>query len=67
MQRLTALLMALLFVLFPVVAQALPTASPEEVGLSKERLGRIAPALARQIIDVPCTSASAAPPAPVFC
>src|SRR5437773_6978295 len=49
MQRLTALLMALLFVLFPVVAQALPTASPEEVGLSKERLGRIAPALARQI------------------
>src|SRR5438128_5950048 len=49
MQRLTALLLALLFVLSPVVAQALPTASPEEVGLSKERLGRIAPALARQI------------------
>jgi len=49
MQRLTALLIALLFVLFPVVAQALPAASPEEVGLSKERLGRIAPALARQI------------------
>ena len=49
MQRLTALLLALLFVLYPVVAQALPTASPEEVGLSKERLGRIAPALARQI------------------
>ena len=44
MQRLTALLLALLFVLYPVVAQALPTASPEEVGLSKERVrkGKIA-------------------------
>jgi len=49
MHRLMALLTALLFVLFPVIAQALPTASPEEVGLSKERLGRIAPALSRQI------------------
>ena len=49
MHRLMALLTALLFVLFPVIAQALPTASPEEVGLSKERLARIAPALSRQI------------------
>jgi CubicO group peptidase (beta-lactamase class C family) len=49
MHRLTALLTALLLVLFPLVARALPTASPEEVGLSKERLGRIAPALSRQI------------------
>ena len=49
MHRLMTLLTALLFVLFPVIAQALPTASPEEVGLSKERLARIAPALSRQI------------------
>src|SRR5215470_15452842 len=49
MHRLAALLTALLFVLLPVVARALPTASPEDVGLSKERLGRIAPALSRQI------------------
>ena len=49
MHGLTAVLTALLLVLFPLVAQALPAASPEEVGLSKERLGRIAPALARQI------------------
>ena len=49
MHGLTAVLTALLLVLFPLVASALPTASPEEVGLSKERLGRIAPALARQI------------------
>ena len=49
MHRLMAPLTALLFVLFPVIAQALPTASPEEVGLSKERLARIAPALSRQI------------------
>jgi CubicO group peptidase (beta-lactamase class C family) len=49
MRGLTAVLTALLLVLFPLVAGALPAASPEEVGLSKERLGRIAPALARQI------------------
>src|SRR5262249_32605383 len=49
MPRLAALLTAFLFVLLPVVARALPTASPEEVGLSKERLGRIAPALSREI------------------
>jgi CubicO group peptidase (beta-lactamase class C family) len=49
MHRATALLTALLLVLFPFVAQALPTATPEEVGLSKERLARIAPALSRQI------------------
>jgi len=49
MHRLTALLTALLLVLFPLAARALPTANPEEVGLSKERLGRIAPALSRQI------------------
>ena len=49
MHRLAALLTALLLVLLPVIGHALPTASPEEVGLSKERLGRIAPALSRQI------------------
>ena len=49
MHRLTALLTALLLVLSPLAARALPTANPEEVGLSKERLGRIAPALSRQI------------------
>ena len=49
MHRLAALLTALLLVLIPAVARALPTASPEEVGLSKERLGRIAPALSREI------------------
>src|SRR5207302_2977993 len=49
MHRLIAHLTGVLLLLLPLVAQALPTASPEEVGLSKERLGRIAPALARQI------------------
>jgi len=49
MHGLTALLTALLLFLFPLAARALPPASPEEVGLSKERLGRIAPALSRQV------------------
>src|SRR3989441_8989474 len=49
MRRLIAPLIGVLLLLFPLVTHALPTASPEEVGLSKERLARIAPALSRQI------------------
>src|SRR2546427_132272 len=49
MRRLIAHLTGVLLLLFPIVAQALPTATPEEVGLSRERLARIAPALSRQI------------------
>src|SRR5882724_1698038 len=49
MRRLIASLTGVLLLLLPLVAQALPTATPEEVGLSRERLARIAPALSRQI------------------
>src|SRR5207244_4562449 len=49
MHRLIAHLTGVLLLLLPLVAHALPTATPEEVGLSRERLARIAPALARQI------------------
>jgi CubicO group peptidase (beta-lactamase class C family) len=49
MHRLIAQLSAVVLLLFPIAAQALPSATPEDVGLSRERLGRIAPALARQI------------------
>ena len=49
MRRLIAHLTGVLLLLLPIVAQALPTATPEEVGLSRERLARIAPALSRQI------------------
>jgi CubicO group peptidase (beta-lactamase class C family) len=49
MRTLTALIALLAFLAGPAGALALPTASPEEVGLSKERLARIAPALTRQI------------------
>jgi CubicO group peptidase (beta-lactamase class C family) len=42
-------LIGVLLVLFPTFAQAFETASPEEVGLSRERLARIAPAMSRQI------------------
>jgi CubicO group peptidase (beta-lactamase class C family) len=48
MSRLVALIVSVVLLL-PLVAHALVTASPEEVGLSKERLARIAPALSRQI------------------
>src|SRR6266436_4412070 len=49
MHRLIAHLTGVLLLLLPLVAHALPTATPEEVGLSRERLARIAPALSRQI------------------
>src|SRR6266516_4878682 len=49
MRRLIAHLTGVLLLVFPLVAQALPAATPEEVGLSRERLARIAPALSRQI------------------
>src|SRR3989441_11238673 len=49
MRRLIAHLTGVLLLLLPLVAHALPTATPEEVGLSRERLARIAPALSRQI------------------
>ncbi len=49
MHRLAASLFGVVLLLLPLVAQALPTATPEEVGLSRERLARIAPALSRQI------------------
>jgi len=49
MHTLIAHLTGVLLLLLPLVAQALPTATPEEVGLSRERLARIAPALSRQI------------------
>src|SRR5213594_2440287 len=49
MHRLAASLFGVVLLLLPLGAQALPTAPPEEVGLSSERLARIAPALSRQI------------------
>jgi CubicO group peptidase (beta-lactamase class C family) len=49
MHRLTAFLTGVLLLLFPLIGHALPMASPDEVGLSRERLARIAPALSRQI------------------
>jgi CubicO group peptidase (beta-lactamase class C family) len=49
MRRPSLLLLAVLVFLLPVSASALPSASPEEVGLSKERLARIGSALSRQI------------------
>jgi CubicO group peptidase (beta-lactamase class C family) len=49
MHRRIAHLIGVVLLLSPIVAQALPTATPEEVGLSRERLARIAPALSRQI------------------
>jgi CubicO group peptidase (beta-lactamase class C family) len=49
MRRPSLLLLAVLIFLLPVSASALPSASPEEVGLSKERLARIGSALSRQI------------------
>jgi len=49
MTRRVVHLIGVLLLLFPTVAQAFGTASPEEVGLSRERLARIAPAMSRQI------------------
>jgi CubicO group peptidase (beta-lactamase class C family) len=49
MTRRVAHLIGVVLLLFPTVAQAFGSASPEEVGLSRERLARIAPAMARQI------------------
>ena len=49
MRRPSLLLLAVLVFLLPVSVSALPSASPEEVGLSKERLARIGSALSRQI------------------
>ena len=48
--RRRALLLSLVMVLvIPIHARALPPASPEEVGLSRERLARIGQALNGQI------------------
>jgi CubicO group peptidase (beta-lactamase class C family) len=49
MTRRVAHLIGVVLLLFPTVAQAFGAATPEEVGLSRERLARIAPAMARQI------------------
>ena len=49
MHRVLSRLIGIVLLLFPLTASALPTATPEEVGLSRERLARIAPALSRQI------------------
>src|SRR5207249_11400421 len=49
MRRLIAHLTGVLLLLLPIVAQSLESPTPEEVGLSRERLARIAPALSRQI------------------
>jgi CubicO group peptidase (beta-lactamase class C family) len=48
-RALTLVVLAVMAVLVPLQARALPSASPEEVGLSSERLKRIAPALEAQI------------------
>jgi CubicO group peptidase (beta-lactamase class C family) len=50
-RRSTLCLAVVLLLLFPIGACALEVASPEEVGLSKERLARIGQALTRQIGD----------------
>lgn len=47
--RSSVCLAVVLLLLFPLGADALETAKPEEVGLSTERLARIGPALNRQI------------------
>src|SRR5215468_11147531 len=50
MHRLPALFLAMaLLLLFPLGTNVLSAASPEEVGLSSERLARIGQALTRQI------------------
>src|SRR5262252_261839 len=49
MTRRFVALVAVFLLLFPIAAHALPTATPEQVGLSRERLARIPPALSRQI------------------
>src|SRR4030095_9987995 len=51
MKRLVALVMLLVFVLFApgVWAQGLPTAKPEQVGLSSERLERVSRVLRGEI------------------
>src|SRR5215470_16416006 len=40
---------ALCLLAFPIHAQALPTASPEEVGLSSARLGRLGEAMRAEV------------------
>src|SRR5215475_8393978 len=49
MRRRVLLLSVLMLLVVPIHARALPSASPEEVGLSKERLARIGQALSGQI------------------
>ena len=49
MRRRALLLSLVVLLVIPLDARALPTASPEEVGLSKERLARIGQALNGQI------------------
>ena len=49
MTRRFVALVAAFLLLFPIAAHALPTATPEQVGLSRERLARIPAALSRQI------------------
>ena len=49
MRRLALLLALVLSLGAPIGAAAFQAAKPEEVGLSRDRLGRIAPALTRQI------------------
>ena len=43
------ILLLLVLLALPIPAAALPAANPEDVGLSKDRLARIGPALSRQI------------------
>src|SRR5215468_1112803 len=49
MRRRALLLSLVMVLLLPIHARALPSASPDEVGLSKERLARIGQALTGQI------------------
>jgi CubicO group peptidase (beta-lactamase class C family) len=49
MGRLALLLALVLSLVAPIGAAAFQAAKPEEVGLSRDRLARIAPALTRQI------------------
>jgi CubicO group peptidase (beta-lactamase class C family) len=49
MHRAVSRLIGVVLLLFPLAAHAFPTATPEDVGLSRERLARITPVLSRQI------------------
>ena len=58
--QLAALLLS--FVLLPAHADRLRTAKPESVGMSSERLGRIAGVMQRHITSTLATSRAPSPP-----